>query len=65
MGLCFICGESKVQGEFKNIPNFTKYKKRSVSWCRDCQKLFLEMKRNKEMKNKILHGEKKFDVSFQ
>jgi hypothetical protein len=63
--ICRICGETKTEGEFKNISNFTKYKKHSVSWCRDCQKLWLDMKRGKERIKKFQSTEKKFDVTFE
>lgn len=65
MSICRVCGETKPEGEFKNITNFTKYKKHAVLWCRDCQKLWLDMKREKERVKKLLNTEQKFEVSFE
>lgn len=65
MLICRICGETKAEGEFKHITNFTKYKKHTVQWCRDCQKLWLDMKREKERVKKLLSTQQKFEVSFE
>ena len=65
MLICRVCGETKAEGEFKNITNFTKYKKHAVLWCRSCQKLWLDMKKEKERVKKLLTAEKKFEVSFE
>lgn len=48
--ICRICGECKADGEFKHITNFTKYKKHVVVWCRECQKAFVNMKKNEREK---------------
>ena len=65
MPTCRICGETKSQDEFHNVTNFTKYKKHPVQWCRDCQKLWLEMRKERVYKEKILSMQQKFEVSFQ
>ena len=65
MVICRICGDTKAEGEFKNITNFTKYKKHTVHWCRDCQKLWLDMKRKKEQMKRIQSIQTSFDVSFE
>jgi predicted metal-binding protein len=65
MPICRVCGEAKAEGEFRNITNFTKYKKHTVCWCRDCQKLWLDMKREKERMKKFLTLPQNFEVSFQ
>ena len=64
MPCCRVCGESKPEEEFNNIPNFTKYKKHKVTWCRGCQKLWVDMKKEKERKEKIVSGNHIFSVSF-
>lgn len=64
MVICRICGDNKEASDFKTIPNFTKYKKHTVSWCKECQKLFLDMKRGKEKLKKLKETHFIFDVSF-
>lgn len=65
MPLCRICGESKDPEEFYNVTTFCKYKKHPVVWCRDCQKMWLEYRKEQERLKKILAAEKKFTVSFE
>ena len=65
MLLCRICGESKPPGEFKHITNFTKYKKQAVVWCRDCQKVWMDMNREKDRIKKFRSMKQKFEVSFE
>ena len=45
---CLICGEEKEKAEFKNVMYFSTYKKRKVQWCRDCQRMYIGMKKEKE-----------------
>lgn len=63
--LCHICGEEKDERDFKSVPYFRKYKKRPVVWCTHCQKMYMEMKRERERQIKVLEeDESKFIVSF-
>lgn len=63
MQCCHICGEEKPKGEFNHLPNFTKYKKGKVIWCRSCQKMWIDQKREQEYKQKYL-DQPTFSVSF-
>lgn len=65
--ICRVCGEEKVNEEFNHVTNFTKYKKHKVTWCRDCQSMWLKMRMEKETqaKKKALLHKQSFDVSFQ
>jgi hypothetical protein len=65
MPCCRVCGEEKPAPEFYSVPNFTKYKKHKVLWCRSCQKLWMDMKKMQEYSEKYLYGEPKFTVSFE
>ena len=65
MPCCRICGEEKSPEEFYHLPNFTKYKKHKVIWCRACQKLWMDFRKQKEYTQKYLNGEQKFTVCFE
>ena len=65
MVVCRICGEEKDAKDFTTIPYFTKYKKHSVIWCHQCQKLWMDMKKEKERLKKFMNDEQKFSVSFE
>jgi hypothetical protein len=46
------------------MPNFTKYKKHKVTWCRACQKVWIDMKKEME-KVRIFRGYvANYSVSF-
>ena len=64
MPCCRICGEIKEEKEFWNIPYFSKYKKQKVIWCRDCQKMWLDQRRQREYAEKYLFSIQSFSVSF-
>ena len=65
MPSCRVCGDEKSEDEFRTMPNFTKYKKHRVQWCKHCQKLYMDMKKEKERNEKIATGEHIFSVSFK
>lgn len=65
MPICRICGEEKVKEDFYHIPNFLKYKKNKVIWCRYCQKLWLDMRKQREYTDKYLNTQQSFSVSFE
>lgn len=50
---CEICGEEKVRREFIRIKHFMKWHNKRVIWCRDCQKMFIQMKKFEEAKVEI------------
>lgn len=66
MVACQICGEKKKVSEFYPLPFFTKYKKQVVTWCHDCQKLYIEMKKQRQRHEKLEGFQEKdsFTVSF-
>jgi len=64
MPCCHVCGETKPVEDFRNMPNFTKYKKHKVTWCRACQKVWIDMKKEME-KVRIFRGYvANYSVSF-
>jgi hypothetical protein len=62
--VCHVCGEEKGWNDFKNVPYFTSYKKRRLQWCRECQKMYLEMKRKEELVKEERNRKINFLVSF-
>lgn len=65
MLICRICGETKTEDKFKNIKNFTKYKKQKNVWCCECQTMYLERAKENQLQKKLLTIENKFEVSFE
>lgn len=65
METCRVCAESKRKEEFFFIPYFTKYKKHTVIWCRECQKMYMQMRKDKDRLERFLNDDKKFTVSFE
>lgn len=66
MKTCHICGEEKEDYLFLRIPFFAKYKKQRVIYCNECQKMFMDMIKEKEHKEKILNQDvTQFTVSFE
>jgi len=61
---CRICGELKPPQEFQSVAYFAKYKKHKVIWCRSCQKMWVDAKREKEYADKYLNTGS-FTVSFE
>ena len=53
MPVCRICGEKKEELEFVKVKHFFKYNDRKVCWCRDCQRMFIEMKRVEEFRKML------------
>ena len=64
MVVCRICSENKTEEEFKTIPLFTKHKKHIVTWCQTCQKMYMEMRKDRFKEKKRQEDECKFIVSF-
>lgn len=66
MIVCRVCGEEKPKDEFKRIPYFSEVKNRKLFWCRECQKMYLVMKREKKiLEEVIVKDDSKFVVSFE
>ena len=53
MQACRLCGEEKPLEEFHKVMHFTKVKRHKVIWCRDCQKMYMEMKKEEEKKQTL------------
>jgi hypothetical protein len=53
MLVCEICGESKYDEEFYLIRWFYKYMKEEIQWCRDCQKMYRDMKRKEGIRKEL------------
>lgn len=65
MKICRVCGVEREDKDFykiKHIYKFINYGKKV--WCRDCQKLYVEMKKEEERKKKFDCIGFVFDVSF-
>jgi predicted GIY-YIG superfamily endonuclease len=62
---CLVCGEKKSKQEFKYIMYFSQYKKKKITWCQDCQKMYLAMKKEKEAETKLQAAKVSYLVSFQ
>ena len=43
--ICRVCGEEKEPNQFYRVKHFYKYLNTKRIWCRDCQKLYVEMKK--------------------
>lgn len=57
---CRICGEEKTKKDFFCIYGFSQYKKKR--WCRECQRLFLDMKKEQEKQEKEIEKQKKWEL---
>ena len=64
MPTCRVCGEMKPPEDFYNHVNFTKYKKHKVTWCRPCQKMWIDMKKHQEHIANTVASKRRFSVSF-
>ena len=62
---CEICGEEKPKEEFTFVMNFQRIKKAKVQWCRDCQKMFLKMKKLEEAVKFLKLKEGEYEVTFK
>ena len=61
---CQICGEQKEWKDFHNICFFSTYKKRRVQWCRDCQKMYVSMRKEQEQKEQTEKRKINYLVTF-
>lgn len=50
---CRLCGEPKKREEFHHVIHFTKYKKHKVFWCKDCQKQYIDWRKDTEKIKKL------------
>lgn len=61
---CRVCGEHKPEEEFHHVVNFTKYKKHKVIWCRLCQKMWMDMRKDRERYEKVHSKNQRWEVTF-
>ena len=62
---CEICGEEKPKEDFNLVLNFHRVKKAKVQWCRECQKMYLKMKKLEEQIKFLKLKEGEYEVSFK
>lgn len=62
---CHICGEEKEVALFHRIKSFRAYKEKRVTWCQDCQRMYVAMRRQEEREKRLLEKEWHFCVVFQ
>lgn len=51
--ICRVCGEDKEPTQFYKIKYFYKYLSSKRVWCRECQKLYVDMKKKEVEKKKF------------
>lgn len=61
---CRICGEEKPETEFFKIKHFYRVMKSKRQWCRDCMRMYIEMKKDKEQQELLVNKKWEFCVSF-
>lgn len=64
MQCCRVCGEKKRSEEFQKVFQFMKYKKHDALWCKDCQKMFITMKKEEAYREKYFQPKNEIVVSF-
>ena len=64
--ICHICGEEKDPTQFFRVKHFYKYMNTKRIWCRVCQKLFMQMKKEELVKKQFDQKveNQTFNVSF-
>lgn len=65
MKCCRICGEEKEDKEFYKLKYFYRYIKASKVWCRDCMRLYVQMKDQEKRIETFLESTALFIVSFK
>jgi hypothetical protein len=61
---CRVCGEEKEAREFYRLKHFYKYLNARKIWCRDCMKMFVEMKKEETRKKDLDQKEWLFVLRF-
>ena len=64
MPTCRICAVMKPIEEFQKIFQFVKYKRHNPIWCKDCQKMFIQMKKEEAFLEKYVQPKEEIVVSF-
>lgn len=59
METCRVCGEQKPKLSFVKIKHWSRTYDKNLVWCRECQRMFLEMKelerKREELQRKSSH----------
>ena len=63
--ICRICGEEKEKKEFYKVKHFYKVMNQRKIWCRDCMKLYSEMKKEEKRVFELKEKEWNFCVKFE
>lgn len=63
--ICTVCGERKGSLEFVKLKHFHTYHRSSVVWCKECQKMYMEMKESQKRKEDFLSVPFVAQVSFE
>lgn len=61
---CRICGEDKEKSEFVRIKHFKRIIPEKRDWCRDCMRMYVEMKKQQEQKEELKTKLWLFTVKF-
>lgn len=61
---CRICGEDKEKKEFYRLKHFFKILPGKRHWCRDCMRMYIEMKKEEQQKKNLETKEWIFTLNF-
>ena len=64
MKTCRICGYEKENQMFYKPKYFGRYSNADKIWCRDCMKMFMEMKKLERQQEELKNTSAIFTVSF-
>lgn len=62
---CRICGEEKDKKEFYRLKHFSKLLSVKKIWCRDCMKMYVDMKKEQEQQKNLQEKEWIFTLKFE
>lgn len=62
---CRVCGEIKDKKEFYRLKHFSRLLPTKKIWCRDCMKMYVEMKKEEEQKKSLEQKEWVFILKFE
>ena len=63
--ICRVCGEQKESKDFYKVKHFYKYHHCRIIWCRDCQKMYVQMKKQQEIQKELEKSRGTFCVQFE
>jgi predicted RNA-binding protein YlxR (DUF448 family) len=65
MRTCRICGEEKDDKEFYRLKHFAMLMKMRHIWCRDCMKMYIQMKEKEKVSLQLQEATAPFIVDFK